>query len=120
MDRAKISNTPIITWYLGASSEAAATLTIQSVDGKLARTVTVPARAGITRYVWDGRFEPPAGSPAPLAGPPGESAFLASFRPPPGVAAGPGWYRLSLTAQGKKLDGVLVIREDPLLNGAGR
>ena len=120
MDRATIANTPVITWLLGASSDSAATLAIQSMDGKLSRTLTVPARAGITRYVWDGRFDPPAGSAAPPPRPAGESAFLASFRPPPGVPVSPGVYRLALTAGRTRVEGVLHVREDPLVTDGVR
>ncbi len=119
MDRAKIVNTPLITWYLNRSSETPVSLTIQTVDGKLIRTLSAPADAGITRFAWDGRFDPPAGSKPPPPRPAGESAFLASFRPPPGVPAGPGHYRLSLVAGGKTVEGTLQIREDPLV-AAGR
>ncbi len=119
MDRAKVVNTPLVTWYLGRSSGSPVSLTIQSVDGTLTRTVTVPARAGITRFVWDGRFDPPAGQAAP-ARPAGESAFLAAFRPPPGVAAGPGAYRLLISAGGRRVEGVLQIRGDPLVTDASR
>lgn len=119
MDRAKIVNTPIISWYLSQPSATTATLTIHSVDGKLSRTLTVTARAGITRFVWDGRFDPPAGQAAPVR-PAGESPFLASFRPPPGVPVGPGFCRLSLTAGGTRVEGVLQIREDPLVSNASR
>jgi hypothetical protein len=119
MDRANIVNTPVITWYLGQSPASPVSLTIQSLDGTLTRTVTVPARAGITRFVWDGRFAPPPGQSEP-ARPAGESAFLAAFRPPPGTAAGPGYYRLSLSAGGKRVDGTLQIREDPLVTNASR
>jgi photosystem II stability/assembly factor-like uncharacterized protein len=120
MDRAKIVNTPLITWYLGASSVSPLSLTIQSIDGKLSKTVAVPAKAGITRYAWDGRFDSPAGSTPPPPRPTGESAFLASFRPPPGVPAGPGVYRLSLAAGGTRAEGVLQVREDPLVTGGLR
>ena len=78
----------------------------------------MPARPGITRFAWDGRFDPPAGSAAAAAAA-GESAFLASFRPPPGVPAGPGVYRLTLTAGGTRVEGTLQVREDPLV-AAGR
>jgi hypothetical protein len=115
MDRAKIVNTPVVTWYLGEDSNRPVTLTIQSLDGRLSRTTPVPARAGITRYVWDGRLDEP-GQKAPPS-PAGESAFLASFRPPPGVAAGPGFYRLTLLAGDQRVEGVLRIREDPLVTG---
>jgi len=120
MDRAKIVNTPIITWYLGQASDTPVSLTIQSVDGKLTRTLSVPARAGITRFAWDGRFDPPAGRAAATPAPAGESAFLASFRQPPGTAARPGVYRLTLTAGGTQASGVLQIREDPLVTAPSR
>lgn len=119
LDRAKVVNTPVITWYLARSSDAPASLAIRSLDGKLSRVVSVPARAGITRYAWDGRFDPPAGQ-APAARPAGESAFLAAFRPPPGVTAGPGSYSLTLTVGGAKVEGLLRIREDPLIAGQPR
>ncbi len=120
MDRAKIVNTPIVTWYLGQSSSGPVSLTIQSVDGKLSRTLTVPAKAGITRFAWDGRLDPPAEQAPPARPAPETSAFLASFRPPPGVAAGPGWYRLVLSADGTRAEGVLQIRQDPLVAGVSR
>jgi photosystem II stability/assembly factor-like uncharacterized protein len=119
MDRARIVNTPIITWYLSQPSTGTATLTISSVDGRLLRTVNLPARKGITRFVWDGRFDPPAGQAAPVR-PAGESAFLASFRPPPGVAVGPGFCRVSISAGGAHAEGVLQIREDPLVGASSR
>lgn len=115
MDRAKIVNTPIVTWFLGQSSSSPVSLTIQSLDGALSRSLTVPAKAGVTRFVWDGRFDPPAGKTPPAAPEAEISPFLAAFRPPPGVAAGPGWYRLSVTAAGQRAEGVLQIREDPLV-----
>jgi photosystem II stability/assembly factor-like uncharacterized protein len=120
MDRAKIVNTPIITWYLARAGEAPVSLTIQSVDGRLSRTLSVPAKAGITRYAWDGRFDLPKGTPAPPTRPAEETAFLAAFRPPPGVAAEPGTYKVSVTVSTARADGVLRIREDPLLVSGGR
>ena len=120
MDRAKIANTPVITWYLSRPSETPVSLTIQTVEGQLTRTLSAPARAGITRFAWDGRFDPPAGSAPSPPRPAGESAFLASFRPPPGVPAGPGVYRLTLTAGGTRVEGVLHVREDPLVSNGAR
>lgn len=117
MDRAKIVNTPVITWYQAQSSDAPATVTIHSIDGVHSRTLSVPAKAGITRLAWDGRFDPPAGYTPPPA-PPGESAFLAAFRPPPGALAGPGVYRITVAVGTTSVDGVLRIREDPLVTNA--
>ncbi|MGE0455718.1 MAG: WD40/YVTN/BNR-like repeat-containing protein [Vicinamibacteria bacterium] len=116
MDRAKIVNTPLITWRLASASESPATLQIRTADGSHTRTLTVPAKAGITRYAWDGRFDPPAGHTPPPP-PPGESAFLAAFRSPPGALAGPGLFSLVLTTAAGRAEGVLRIREDPLVSG---
>ena len=116
MDRAKVVNTPVITWYLARSSESPVTLRIRTVDGSQTRTLTVPAKAGITRFAWDGRFDPPAGyTPAPP--PPGESAFLAAMRSPPGALAEPGLLSLVLTTAAGPVEGVLRIREDPMVSG---
>lgn len=119
MDRAKIANTPVITWYLGQPSASPVSLRIQSIDGAHSRTLTVPAKAGITRIAWDGRFDPPAGYTPPPP-PPGESAFLAAFRTPPGALARPGTYRLALTTSSGTIEGVLRIREDPMVTAATR
>jgi hypothetical protein len=117
MDRAKIENTPVITWYLAAASATPVTLEVRSLDGNQSRVLNVPAKAGITRFAWDGRFDPPAGYEPPPP-PPGESAFLAAFRQPPGALAGPGVYSLVLTTPSGSVQGVLRIREDPLVSGA--
>ena len=117
MDRAKIVNTPVITWYLSASSDSPVTLSIRSVDGSQSRTLNVSAKAGITRFEWDGRFDPPAGYTPPPP-PPGESAFLAAFRSPAGALAGPGAYPLVLTTASGAVEGVLRIREDPMVSAA--
>jgi photosystem II stability/assembly factor-like uncharacterized protein len=117
MDRAKIVNTPVITWYLAAASKDALTLQIRTLDGEKSRTLKVPAKAGITRLAWDGRFDPPADyTPPPPR--PGESAFLAAFREPPGAPAGPGVYALRLASAAGSVDGMLRIREDPMLGMA--
>jgi hypothetical protein len=115
MDRAKIVNTPVITWYLATASETPVTLQIRTADGRQSRTLKVPAKAGITRFVWDGRFDPPPGYKPPTP-PPGESAFLAGFRNPPGALAGPGLYLLALSTAAGPVEGLLQIREDPLVS----
>ncbi len=119
MDRAKIVNTPVITWYLGGAPSGSVTLSIRSLDGKLARTLSVPAKAGITRLAWDGRFDPPAGYRPPPP-PAGESPFLAAFRTPPGALAGVGVYNVRVTLGNSSVEGVLRIREDPLVTDARR
>jgi hypothetical protein len=116
-DRAKVVNTPVITWYLAASQAAPVTLEVRTLDGSQSRAVQVPARAGITRYAWDGRFDAPAGYQPP-APPPGESAFLAEFRTPPGALAGPGTYALVLKTASGSVEGLLHVREDPMVTAA--
>lgn len=117
MDRAKIVNTPVITWHLAAASDTPVTLEVRSLDGSQLRVLKVPAKAGVTRFAWDGRFDPPAGYKPPPP-PPGESAFLAAFRQPPGALAGPGVYSVVLTTPSGPVRGVLTIREDPMVSGA--
>jgi hypothetical protein len=96
-------NTPLITFSLGAGASGTATLEITSPNGHT-RTLSIPARAGITRYAWDGRME------APPTAAPGARVRRA---PPPVIA--PGVYKLKLTYGGTTSYGSIVVRPDPLL-----
>ncbi len=58
-DRTHLVNTPLITFYLGAGATGTATLEVTSPDGT-SRTLSIPAKPGITRYAWDMRSEVPA------------------------------------------------------------
>ncbi|MES2359737.1 MAG: hypothetical protein V4529_15480 [Gemmatimonadota bacterium] len=102
-DRSHIVNTPLITFSLGAGASGTATLEITSPDGR-SRTLSVPARPGITRYAWDGRMEaPPTAAPGARA-----------RRAPPAVIT-PGVYKLKLTYGGSTSNGSIVMQPDPLL-----
>jgi photosystem II stability/assembly factor-like uncharacterized protein len=57
-DRTHLVNTPLITFYLGPNASGDAKLEIASPDGRV-RSLTVPAKPGITRYAWDGRMTAP-------------------------------------------------------------
>ena len=51
-DRMRLVNTPLITFYLGSGATGTASLEVTNPDGA-ARTVSIPAKPGITRYAWD-------------------------------------------------------------------
>jgi hypothetical protein len=53
-DRAHLVDTPLITFYLGAGATGMATLEITNPD-RFARTLSIPAKPGITRYAWNVR-----------------------------------------------------------------
>ncbi len=101
-DRAHLVNTPLITFALGNGATGTATLEITSPDGHT-RTLSVPAKPGITRYAWDGRMD------APRTG-------AAAGRGAPPVVLAPGVYKLKLTYGGSTSSGTLLVRADPLLN----
>ncbi|MEO6778779.1 MAG: hypothetical protein ABI194_04935 [Gemmatimonadaceae bacterium] len=104
-DRAHIVNTPLITFALGDGATGTAALAITSPDGRT-RTLSVPARAGITRYAWDGEMEEPRST----TGARGAQAYRGA---PPVIS--PGLYSLKLTFGGTTSTGTLTVRPDPLL-----
>jgi photosystem II stability/assembly factor-like uncharacterized protein len=53
-DRTHIVNTPLVTFYLGAGASGSATLEVTGPDGTV-RTMSIPAKPGITRYALDMR-----------------------------------------------------------------
>ena len=104
-DRARLSNTPLITLYLGGGAAGTAALEITSADGQR-RQISFPAKPGITRVVWDGRFDS-AGGAAPQGRRGGRGG--GAGRPAPGT------YSLKLTAGAAVATGTLTVRADPLL-----
>jgi photosystem II stability/assembly factor-like uncharacterized protein len=128
-DRTHLVNTPLITFYLGPTAAGNAALEISSPDGRT-RSLTVPAKPGITRYAWDGRMEAAvaggrrgggrgnaaAGEAVPAAaGDEGGVAFQGGGRgPAPRLA--PGVYSLKLTLGSDVATGSLMIREDPIVS----
>ncbi len=139
-DRTHLVNTPVVSFAFGAGATGTATLEIAGPDGRT-RAIEIPARAGITRYVWDGRMEAPA---AGRGG--GRGAGGVGGRAGAGAARGgggrgaarggggaggrqgggrgfgrgggpadPGTYRLTLTLGSASVHGTLVVREDPIL-----
>jgi hypothetical protein len=63
----------------------------------------LPAEAGLNRFVWDMRYEPPTRVPG---------AVTWGGRPE-GPLAPPGTYQLKLTASGKTLEAKVVLQKDP-------
>ena len=126
LPRAGVRNNALIAYYLKAPPMAEPTLEITDSQGRTHRT-TLPGRAGIHRYRWDLRFAPPAAAAAAVPG----GAAGAGGRggrgggggggrgggqgQPAAPVAGPGTYRLTLTVDGRRYLGTLVIRADPLL-----
>jgi hypothetical protein len=117
-DRARLSNTPVITLGFGAGAAGSATLEIQAAGGA-SRTVTLDARPGIVRYRWDGRLDPPGGPTPQRAGGAGGAGRggRGGRGGGAGAAADPGTYTLRLTLGGTTATGHLVVRPDPILTG---
>jgi hypothetical protein len=92
LPRVRHRNVAIVTYWLGNAQGA--TLEIADLEGSRRRAVTLPAEAGIGRYEWDLRFDGDSTARAPRAG--------------------PGTYRLTLTAGGERSTTTLVVRADPL------
>ncbi|MGA2263773.1 MAG: hypothetical protein ABSH28_20355, partial [Acidobacteriota bacterium] len=128
-DRAHLVNTPLITFYLGAGATGTATLEITGADGR-SRKLSLPAKAGITRYAWDGRFDgaPQGQRGGRGTGGGGAAAVGGSATETGGVGGGgqggrgggaahpaPGTYSLKLTLGDSTATGTLVLRGDPML-----
>ena len=101
-DRTHLVDTPLITFYLGPNAAGEVRLDITSPSGQT-RSLSVPAKPGITRYAWDGRMTAPA-SGGGRGGRGGAVPRLA-----------PGTYTLKLTAGGAVATGTLAVRADPIL-----
>ncbi len=115
-DRARLSNTPLLTLWFGEGATGQATLEIQGAAGG-SRTITLDARPGIVRYRWDGRLDPPGGPAAARVGGAGAGGRggRAGGRGGGGAAAEPGTYLLRLTLGAETATGRLVVRPDPAL-----
>ncbi|MDP1889894.1 MAG: hypothetical protein Q8K55_03300, partial [Gemmatimonadaceae bacterium] len=120
-DRGRVVNTPLITFALGADATGTARLEITSPSGTI-RSVSLPAKPGITRFAWDmrpqsagadtiggARGRPDAGG-ARAAG-----ARPAGARPAGARPAEPGTYALKLIMGSHSASGTLMLRPDPLL-----
>jgi hypothetical protein len=114
-DRARVVNTPLVTFALGA--DATGTVTLEVTDGLgAARTYTMPAKPGITRFPLAARSAAPAGETRADGAPPPRP------RTPGGGGRGnpprpfvPGTYMLKLTHGGRTITGTLLMRADPIL-----
>jgi hypothetical protein len=125
-DRARLVNTPLITFYLGRGAAGTASLEITNPDG-VASTMSIPAKAGITRYAWDMRDQGAAptgpgaargrgagaGRGGRAGGRGGGNAGRANAAAPP--RSGAGVYALKLTIGGATATGTLALRDDPIL-----
>ena len=118
----------VVDYYFATAPKGEAKLEIYDAQGKLVRSIssiekkeegeqppewpdmvkpvdTIPAKAGLNRFAWDLRYEPPVKIP---------NSFYAS-NGPIGPLVLPGKYEVRLTANGKTLKQPLEIRLDPRL-----
>jgi photosystem II stability/assembly factor-like uncharacterized protein len=113
-DRARLQNTPVITFSMGRGATGTATLAITAPDGTTG-TLDVPGRPGITRYRWNGRLPAPGregrGGRGAGAGRGGRGGGGRGG----GSAIAPGTYRLTLRLGPDAATGTLVVRPDPIL-----
>ncbi|HEX3879924.1 MAG TPA: hypothetical protein VHW24_23235, partial [Bryobacteraceae bacterium] len=116
-DRTHLVNTPVITFYLGPNAPTEATLDITAPDGRT-RSISIPAKTGITRYIWDGRMTaPPVGAPGRGGrGAGGGGRGAGGGGRAAAAPLTPGAYTLKLTTGTDTATGKLTIRQDPLLN----
>jgi len=120
----------IIDYYLPTAPTGPVTLDILAADGSVVRHLTsvkpqqaeqppewpdqvrpaktLPAAAGMNRFVWDLRYDDPVQIP---------DAFYAGL-PPRGPIALPGQYSLKLTYQGQTHTAPLTLRLDPRVKGS--
>ncbi len=110
-DRARVVNTPLITFSLGAGATGTATLEITSPAGS-ARAYSIPAKPGVTRFVWDMR---PQAADAEAAGGARGRPGAGGRRAVGARAAEPGTYQVKLTHGAATATGTLVVRSDPIL-----
>jgi photosystem II stability/assembly factor-like uncharacterized protein len=122
-DRTHLVNTPVITFSMGSSASGNATLEITSPAGQK-RTLQVPAKPGIARYVWDGRMTAAAQGGGRRGGGGAAAADTAGGGDEGGAGGGrgggaprlaPGTYSLKLTLGADTAAGTLSVREDPLV-----
>jgi hypothetical protein len=133
----------VINYYLGTAVTGDVKFEIANITGQNKATITVPARAGVNRLPWNMNFDP---SPEDLAamqaaqqgrggggregrgggggqrggggggGGRGGRGGGGTVGPQGGDQAGPGEYRVTMTANGKTYTSRLVIRRDPMLD----
>ncbi len=109
----ELENSAAVHVAVGPQLTGPVTLEIAEIGGARKRTVTLDAKPGIIRYYWDLRFDaapPPAGSGSSGTGGQAGAAGRGGARAP---QAGPGTYRVTLSAGGRVYLATLVVRADP-------
>jgi hypothetical protein len=113
-DRARLQNTPVITFSMGRGATGTATLAITAPDGTTG-TLDVPGRPGITRYRWNGRLPAPGSEGRGGRGAGAGRGGRGGGGRGGGSALAPGTYRLTLRLGPDAATGTLVVRPDPIL-----
>jgi hypothetical protein len=113
-----------INYYLKSAPKEDVKVAILDASGRTVRTMTAAKQAGLSRVVWNLRFEPtrqmrlrtsPDFAPEVTMGPDGWRPVLGERRF--SVLAPPGAYTVKLTVDGKDYSQKLTVLKDPHSNG---
>lgn len=118
----QLRNSAALHYYVGEGVSGTISLEISDLSGENVFTAELQARPGINRYYWGMRFDPTEEQRRRRAGQQAQGGGRGGFGQAQGTAAGPGTYRIRITADGTTQSGTLTVREDPelvLTGGAG-
>lgn len=104
----------IVTYHMRRAAPSA-TLTMTKPDGRVVRTLDVPAGAGVHRVVWDLRYEAPPGPSFGGGAPPEALPKLPHPVTPRGPFVAPGTYTVTLAAGAARATQTVEVRGDPLM-----
>jgi photosystem II stability/assembly factor-like uncharacterized protein len=122
-------NPPAGAWinvYLKSAPKGPVVITVADKAGRTVRTLRAAGAAGMNRYVWNLRHDPPG---APAAGPAGRGGGPGpgGAAPPAGMGAGgrgggtqgplvlPGDYTVNVEAAGRTMTGTVSVAPDPAM-----
>ncbi|MGE0443175.1 MAG: WD40/YVTN/BNR-like repeat-containing protein [Gemmatimonadales bacterium] len=106
----ELENSATIDFYAGGPGPVRLEITDLAAGNRF--TADLEAVRGINRYLWNLRFNPPAGAPARET-PADPEAEGFGRRRNLGPEAGPGTYRIRITAGDRTVEGMVSVRADP-------
>jgi hypothetical protein len=110
-----LENGATIDFFLRQAPAGSVGIEVTALNGSGRYTAETQGRAGINRFIWKLRFDPPTAA----AGTTDEADADADADPPAGsrqrrgAAAGPGTYRVKLSVDGRTAEGTIQVRGDP-------